>query len=477
MASANPTRALQGTNRGSGPAMEESENDVESLEQLLLYADEHYLAGKLPLGDHLGKHHCRHSCRCSGVKGSAQKGGFDLRFASARCLEIVCETIATPTSAHIVERVTVWSINACRTILRSSLLVVVLVTPDPVFRARRSAAVESHLSLCMPITTMQTGTTSLHHDAAGSKKTAETTSQALGVIENPLFERNGERNVSSESGATRVLREMSENQRDRRKSFIQRGLQRSKTVKEYVSKSTASFFGLDEETEHNSYQRWTERRRRLLSKRWGELKDDTQHLEELSCYPAVPQQATSSRLQPSVETDDVDGSRRTESSASHNTVMFQRHRRKDSAYKIIVDGLGLISNTIVRRCSSRNFWPTHSSHTASSYSATSVDNAFSEDKQDTGLPSQQIFPDNSQLVDDVFFEQQPANSVEAQNQNDKLLPARLYIAPTPGTPSVDAVDVARSDSQGWSHSPQIELPSSNVGMKRIWNKASFFKMT
>ncbi|GFV78878.1 hypothetical protein TNCV_4079781 [Trichonephila clavipes] len=43
---ADPTRALQGTNRGSGPAMEEFENDVGSLEQLLLYADEHYLSGK-----------------------------------------------------------------------------------------------------------------------------------------------------------------------------------------------------------------------------------------------------------------------------------------------------------------------------------------------------------------------------------------------------------------------------------------------
>ncbi|GFU63600.1 15-hydroxyprostaglandin dehydrogenase [Trichonephila clavipes] len=52
---ADPTRALQGTNRGSGPAMKESENDAESLEQLLLYADKPYLAGKLPLGDHLGK--------------------------------------------------------------------------------------------------------------------------------------------------------------------------------------------------------------------------------------------------------------------------------------------------------------------------------------------------------------------------------------------------------------------------------------
>ncbi|GFY11771.1 uncharacterized protein TNCV_1529631 [Trichonephila clavipes] len=39
-------------------------------------------------------------------KGSARKGHLDLKFASARCLEIVCGTIATPTSARIVERVT-----------------------------------------------------------------------------------------------------------------------------------------------------------------------------------------------------------------------------------------------------------------------------------------------------------------------------------------------------------------------------------
>ncbi|GFU74801.1 uncharacterized protein TNCV_1904641 [Trichonephila clavipes] len=226
---ADPTRALQGTNRGSGLAMEESENDVGNLEQLLLYVDEHYIAGKLHLGDHLGKvlhgveeyhqrnvgplrlhasqlkwtgynrlcpprrlhqlcglcvvkqcrgelyrspgrlhtrtrlscvpktnrnsslntvfcqsvtfhidlawHHCRRSCRCSGVKGSARKGRLDLRFASARCLEIVCGTIAMPTSACIVERVTVGSTSACRTILQSSLLVVFLVALDPVFHA------------------------------------------------------------------------------------------------------------------------------------------------------------------------------------------------------------------------------------------------------------------------------------------------------------------------------------------------------
>ncbi|GFV76626.1 uncharacterized protein TNCV_4728461 [Trichonephila clavipes] len=193
--------------------MKESENDIGSLEELLLYADEHYLAGKLPLGDHLGKvlhgveeylqrnvgplrfhasqlkwtgcqrlwpprplhqlcgqcdvnrvgelyrspgrlhirtrllsvpqtnrdssrntticqsvtfhidlawHHCSRSCRFSGVKRSARKELQDLRFASARCLKTVCRTIATPTSARFIERVTVGSTSPCRTILRYS---------------------------------------------------------------------------------------------------------------------------------------------------------------------------------------------------------------------------------------------------------------------------------------------------------------------------------------------------------------------
>ncbi|GFV29580.1 uncharacterized protein TNCV_329461 [Trichonephila clavipes] len=179
------TRALQGTNRGSEPAIKESENDVGCLEQLLLgpaiigYGPpDHYTscAGSVTqnsVGElyrspgclhtrtrlssvpqtnrdsslnttfcqsvafhiDLAWHHCRRSCRCSGVKGSTWKGRLDLRFASARCLEIVCGTIATTTSARIVERVTVGSTSACRTILRSSLLVIFLVTPDPVFRA------------------------------------------------------------------------------------------------------------------------------------------------------------------------------------------------------------------------------------------------------------------------------------------------------------------------------------------------------
>ncbi|KAH8037076.1 hypothetical protein HPB51_008500 [Rhipicephalus microplus] len=49
-------------------------------------------------------------------------------------------------------------------------------------------------------------------------------------------------------------------------------LSRSETIKRYVRKNTASFFGLDEESAPESCQRWTLRRKRLLSKRYGEIK-------------------------------------------------------------------------------------------------------------------------------------------------------------------------------------------------------------
>ncbi|GBM43691.1 hypothetical protein AVEN_26558-1 [Araneus ventricosus] len=54
---------------------------------------------------------------------------------------MVYETTGTPTSDCIVERYTVGSTSACRTILRSSRLVVFLVAPDPVRRTWESSRV------------------------------------------------------------------------------------------------------------------------------------------------------------------------------------------------------------------------------------------------------------------------------------------------------------------------------------------------
>lgn len=53
--------------------MKESEHNVGNFEQLELYADKHYLAQKMPLGNHLGK-------IPRGVKECHQHNGGPLRF-------------------------------------------------------------------------------------------------------------------------------------------------------------------------------------------------------------------------------------------------------------------------------------------------------------------------------------------------------------------------------------------------------------
>ncbi|GFX58348.1 uncharacterized protein TNCV_205351 [Trichonephila clavipes] len=90
---ADPIRALQGTNRGSGPAMEESENDIESLEQLLLYADEHCLAEQLPLGDHLGK-------VLHGVEEYHQRNVGPLRFGASQLKRTGDHRLLPPRPLH-----------------------------------------------------------------------------------------------------------------------------------------------------------------------------------------------------------------------------------------------------------------------------------------------------------------------------------------------------------------------------------------
>ncbi|GFV17403.1 hypothetical protein TNCV_4892711 [Trichonephila clavipes] len=52
---ADPTCALQGTNRESGPIMEESENDVTSLKQILMYAGRALSCWKIAPGRPFGK--------------------------------------------------------------------------------------------------------------------------------------------------------------------------------------------------------------------------------------------------------------------------------------------------------------------------------------------------------------------------------------------------------------------------------------
>ncbi|GFU73593.1 uncharacterized protein TNCV_3907531 [Trichonephila clavipes] len=84
--------------------MEESENDVGNLEQLLLYADEHYLAGKLPLRDYLGK-------VLHGVKEYHQRNVCPLRFHATQLKWTGCYRLWPARPLHqLCEQ---WDVEQC----------------------------------------------------------------------------------------------------------------------------------------------------------------------------------------------------------------------------------------------------------------------------------------------------------------------------------------------------------------------------
>ncbi|GFW42818.1 uncharacterized protein TNCV_474081 [Trichonephila clavipes] len=68
----------------------------------------------------LAWHHCKRSCRCSGVERSARKRRLNLGFALQGAWKLFVEQLLRLRYARIVERVTVGSTIACRMILRYS---------------------------------------------------------------------------------------------------------------------------------------------------------------------------------------------------------------------------------------------------------------------------------------------------------------------------------------------------------------------
>lgn len=64
----------------------------------------------------------------------------------------------------------------------------------------------------------------------------------------------------------------------------------------YVKKETREFFGLDESSEENQRHRWQEKRKRLASRKYGQLKDQpntTHHTQSFtSDFHALPEVST-----------------------------------------------------------------------------------------------------------------------------------------------------------------------------------------
>lgn len=248
-------------------------------------------------------------------------------------------------------------------------------------------------------------------------------------------------------------------------------LSRSETIKRYVRKSTASFFGLDEESAPESCQRWTLRRKRLLSKRYGEIKEQYMRSKDWHL----------SHLQP-LRVDDTQDSVVRRTASARETAAEPFHR--DPVYKLTWDGLTFLTTEVRKRLSGgqqlarraslrRSFMP--------SAEDVNVPEAVLEGSS-LGSLSQMPAP-SDELVDDVFFDKTPT----ATPSVSAVAAAAAPVWPTPRTPvephshlaihrtnTAAMVQGQRKESTRWKRPASVHEDVTDgrlsVGMNRIGDK-------
>ncbi|XP_034942299.1 inactive rhomboid protein 1 isoform X2 [Chelonus insularis] len=110
---------------------------------------------------------------------------------------------------------------------------------------------------------------------------------------------------------------------------LKRNISRTETIRNYIKKETAKFFGVDEETEAAEKQRWLDRRRRFASRMYGELNPDHKPLD------------------PDITKDVPDAS---ESAESVTLRRWQQPvRRKDSVVRMTLSGLHYMVDRLTRQ--------------------------------------------------------------------------------------------------------------------------------
>ncbi|KAG1695763.1 Inactive rhomboid protein 1 [Nymphon striatum] len=243
-------------------------------------------------------------------------------------------------------------------------------------------------------------------------------------------------------------------------------LSRSQSYRQYIKKPLAAFFGVDDETEASSYQRWTERRKRLLSKRCGQLKkeycqcpapndaDGVGVISEVLPYIRDPYSKPWNRDQSSLSADVPDSASATSSvgagprvSTTHLAVPARR--RKDSVAKMTWDGLNFLANcavngslrngvdaefvtcchTIAKKSTARRSQTTTDLHTSASIprvgrpstqrlhsyapTTTTIDESvFYDDTPRLNFSRSPVIDEPvDHLVDDVFFDKTPTPEV------------------------------------------------------------------
>ncbi|XP_045595914.1 inactive rhomboid protein 1 isoform X1 [Procambarus clarkii] len=248
----------------------------------------------------------------------------------------------------------------------------------------------------------------------------------------------------------------------------------SEQSKKYVKKETREFFGLDESSEANQRQRWQEKRKRLASRKYGQLKDQpntTHHTQSFtSDFHALPelQEGVGSGL-----SDSIDG------------VPWPQppHRGKDSVAKMTWDGLSFVVSTVAKRRAKSQISGTAGGRSKSrSYAPSSMsaaDDVFEEPDVSptttattttttTAATMRPTPPADhytmESLSDEVFFDSKVPGSPEAVTgptsyDNSKEVGGGRY------HPSVQEWQRPVSDSVDASG-----RSSAHIGRSRIWNR-------
>lgn len=243
-------------------------------------------------------------------------------------------------------------------------------------------------------------------------------------------------------------------------------LSRSETIKRYVRKSTASFFGLDEESAPESCQRWTLRRKRLLSKRYGEIKEQYMRSKDWHL----------SHLQP-LRADDTQDAAIRRAASARETTAGPFHR--DPVYKMTWDGLAFLTTEVRKRLSGGSQLTRHGSRRSFMPSTEDVNIpvAVPEDGSLSQLP-----PPSDELVDDVFFDKTPSATPSVQAvAAAPVWPAPrapmeppLHSAVHPLMATAAALPGRRKESTRWKRPTSVHEDVTDgrlsVGMNRIGDK-------
>ncbi|XP_042216308.1 inactive rhomboid protein 1-like isoform X4 [Homarus americanus] len=258
---------------------------------------------------------------------------------------------------------------------------------------------------------------------------------------------------------------------------LSRSMSRKEQVKAYMKKETREFFGLDDTSEANQRQRWQEKRKRLASRKYGQLKDQpntTHHTQSFtSDFHALQelQEGLGGGLP-----DSIDGA----------SLPQPPHRGKDSVAKMTWDGLSFVVSTVAKRRAKSQISGTAGGRSKSrSYAPSSMsvaDDVFDEPDVSptttatttttttaaTMRPTPPVDHYTMEsLSDEVFFDSKVAGSPDAvtgtasYDSSKEVGGARYH-------PSVQewqrpAVQVSDSvDASGRS--------SAHIGRSRIWNR-------